>query len=118
MKREKQLRKEMAILGATFTTILLLAGAGLLWVVLDRNDFFLPGVKQGRCIANLERIAHAKAELARDRDLTNGAPITTDQILDYVEGGAHSLKCPAGGTYSINPVGRSPQCSVPGHEMK
>jgi hypothetical protein len=42
----------------------------------------------------------------------------TGQELDtYVRPSFGSLKCPAGGVYTIHSLGEMPTCSIPGHEL-
>ncbi len=69
------------------------------------------------CISNLRQIDAAKQEWA----LQNKKAVTdvpTAQDLDaYLPKGFRSLKCPAGGTYTINAVGEQPICSIPRHAL-
>jgi general secretion pathway protein G len=69
------------------------------------------------CINNLRQIDAAKNEWALENNKTTN-DIPTGQDLDkYIKGGFASLHCPAGGTYTIGPVGQAPTCSVPGHKL-
>lgn len=113
----KVARKNYVWVGYFFTAILAVAAFGVFWIYLDRHAFFCPQVRQARCIGNLERIAAAKAEYAEEYRLTDGAPVTAEQIVEIVEGGWKSLRCPGGGTYTIQPVGTDPQCSEARHQL-
>ena len=71
------------------------------------------------CINNLRQIDAAKNEWALENNKTNGTPVTEADIKPYLKLGAGGSfpKCPAGGTYTIGPVGSVPTCSVPGHKL-
>lgn len=107
----------MARVGTVFTGLIVVVAAGLLWVYLDRHAFFCPQIRQVRCIRNLERIAQAKEQYAQEHQLTNGSPVTAEQIVEVIEGGWTSLRCPGRGAYTIQPVGANPRCSEAGHEL-
>ncbi|MBM3253789.1 MAG: type II secretion system protein [Candidatus Omnitrophica bacterium] len=64
------------------------------------------------CVENLKAIAFAKGEWAMETGAGNGAPLPTDlsEIDAYIKGG--SPVCPSGGTYTYNPIGVNPQCSL------
>ncbi len=111
----KKARKNMAGLGVFFTAFILLALVGLFWSFFDRHGFFIPAVQKKHCLRNLEIVSEAKAEFARDHSLTNGAPITAEQLVDYLEEGWKRLRCPGRGTYAVRPVGEPPACSDPNH---
>jgi len=74
---------------------------------------------QNACINNLRQIDGAKNEWALENGKTNGTPVTEADIKPYLKLKANEdfLKCPAGGTYTIGPVGENPTCSVPGHQL-
>ena len=73
--------------------------------------------KRNRCINQLRMIDSAKEQTAMERHLTDGAVVTGEQISGYLRGGWKGTKCPAGGTYKINAIGKNPECSVPGHKF-
>ncbi len=66
------------------------------------------------CINNLRRIDAAKNVWALEYGKTNGDVPTVDDLKPYLDG---FPVCPSGGTYSINPLGELPTCSVPGHAL-
>jgi hypothetical protein len=74
---------------------------------------------QNACINNLRQIDAAKNEWALENNKTNGTPVTEADIKTYIklDAGGNLPKCPAGGTYTIGPVGDVPTCSVPGHKL-
>lgn len=67
------------------------------------------------CIKNLREIDDAKDQYTMENKLTTGANV---EISDLVSNYLKSMPvCPSGGTYTCNPVGVRPQCSIPGHEL-
>jgi Domain of unknown function (DUF4190) len=68
------------------------------------------------CINNLRQIDDAKQQWAtQNKKETTDTP--TAQELDvYLHRSFTTLKCPAGGVYTINAVGEKPACSIPHHE--
>jgi hypothetical protein len=74
---------------------------------------------QNACINNLRQIDAAKNEWALENNKTNGTPVTEADIKTYIklDASGNLPKCPAGGTYTIGPVGSVPTCSVPGHKL-
>lgn len=71
------------------------------------------------CINNLRQIDGAKQQWALENDKVDDTGITlTSTNLDiYLKPGWAELKCLKGGTYTINPLGQEPTCSIPGHEL-
>ncbi len=70
-----------------------------------------------RCTNNLRMIDAAKEQCALERGLKDGAAVNEMMISKYLLKGKIPV-CPAGGTYTLNPVGKNPTCSIPGHAMK
>ncbi|MGB9587640.1 MAG: prepilin-type N-terminal cleavage/methylation domain-containing protein [Armatimonadota bacterium] len=67
------------------------------------------------CVKNLREIDDAKDQYAMENRLTSGANVEISDLLpQYLKA---TPVCPSGGTYTCNPVGVSPQCSIPGHEL-
>ena len=75
------------------------------------------GGADARCINNLRMIDAAKEQCALERGLKEGATVNQLWISKYLLRGAMPA-CPAGGTYTLNPIGKNPACSTPGHELK
>jgi hypothetical protein len=63
---------------------------------------------------NLRKVESAKDELASEQHLANGALVTEDQIMPFIEGGPGTLKCAQHGKYLFNPIGIQPRCTVHG----
>jgi hypothetical protein len=70
--------------------------------------------QRNACINNLRQLDAAKQEWALENNKTNGDTPTRQDLLPYLR---RWPVCPAGGTYSINPIGEPPTCSVPGHKL-
>jgi hypothetical protein len=69
------------------------------------------------CINNLRQIDGAKQMWALEHRKEQSDTPTPQEIKQYLREGFESFHCPAGGTYSIRPVGEPPTCSIPGHEL-
>jgi general secretion pathway protein G len=69
------------------------------------------------CIKNLRRIEGAKEvwALQNNKD-TNSAP-TMQELTTFFKGATNRIRCPAGGTYSLNRVGVPPTCSIASHDL-
>jgi hypothetical protein len=71
---------------------------------------------------NLQLIAGAKRFVAEQDKLTPGALVSDQKISDYLLGkgdlgtgiAGHGFACPAGGEYTVNPIGFNPTCSIHG----
>ena len=70
---------------------------------------------QSACINNLHWIAGAKELLAKEKGLKPGTRVDNQDVEPYVLDGWRD--CPAGGTYTMNPIGTEPTCSIPGHQL-
>ncbi|MGH7941565.1 MAG: hypothetical protein ACREFR_10900 [Limisphaerales bacterium] len=70
--------------------------------------------QRNACINNLRMIEGAKREWALENSKTNGAIPTKQDLIPFI---GRWPVCPSGGTYSINPVGKPPTCSIPGHKL-
>ena len=68
------------------------------------------------CINNLRLIAGAKEQWALEHSKPAGALLTMADLVPYFKGNA-APTCPAGGIYTLNPVGLAPLCSIPGHAL-
>lgn len=69
------------------------------------------------CINNLRQIDTAKNEWALENHKKNGDTPTQIDLAHYLKNGQFPA-CPAGGTYTINPVGEAPTCSIPKHQLQ
>jgi hypothetical protein len=71
------------------------------------------------CLSNLRIIDGAKQLYVLEHGLKPGDVIPTQEVIERLtELHVWPLKCPSGGTYMINPVGKDPTCSVPGHQLQ
>jgi hypothetical protein len=70
--------------------------------------------QRNACINNLRQLEAAKNEWALENKRHNGDVPTQADLMPYVK---RWPICPAGGTYTINPLGQTPECSVPGHKL-
>jgi len=73
------------------------------------------------CINNLRMIDAAKQEWALENnkpstDTPTQADLTRLKNSQYFKNGRFPT-CPAGGTYTIGPVGEAPTCSIPKHQL-
>jgi hypothetical protein len=75
--------------------------------------------QQNACINNLRQLDAAKNEWALEKGKKEGDVCTAEDLKPYIRLVNGQLpKCPAGGTYTIGPVGENPKCSVPGHSLQ
>jgi competence protein ComGC len=69
------------------------------------------------CINNLRQIDAAKQEWALENNKkATDTPVQTD-LARYLSKKGQFPVCPAGGVYTINPVGEKPTCSIPKHKL-
>ena len=67
------------------------------------------------CINNMKMIDLAKKQSALEHNYPEGTTVPDDQISEQLKpNGLSGLKCPKGGSYTINPIGKAPACSVHG----
>lgn len=78
-----------------------------------------PVAAQNACINNLRLIDTAKQQCAAEHNLKVTETVTAEQLLPYLapSGLKEFPKCPAGGTYTVGPIGFKPTCSIPGHVL-
>lgn len=68
------------------------------------------------CINNLVEIEGAKDRYAIENNKLTGDIVTPTDLAPYFL--KHWKECPGGGTYTINPIGTDPICSLGGdHHM-
>jgi hypothetical protein len=70
------------------------------------------------CVSNLRALDSAKANWALENRKTNGTEPTDSDLFGATKYIREKPTCPAGGTYSIGPVGERPTCTVPEHFMQ
>ena len=69
------------------------------------------------CINNLRQISGAKHAWALENKKENTDIPTAQELDSYLKTGFSSMRCPAGGVYTINSVGEKPVCSLPSHQL-
>jgi len=69
------------------------------------------------CVNNLRVIEGAKQMWALDKKKVETDTPTAQELNSYIPGGFGSLRCPAGGVYTINAAGVEATCSIPGHQL-
>ena len=67
------------------------------------------------CVHNLQWIVGAKDALVHEQGLKPGTIVSTETVAAYVVDGWRN--CPAGGRYTVNPIGKNPTCNIPGHSL-
>ncbi|MBU4199336.1 MAG: DUF4190 domain-containing protein [Verrucomicrobia bacterium] len=70
--------------------------------------------RQNACINNMKQIDAAKEQTELKYNYREGTTVPDNQISEYLKNGLSGLKCPKGGSYSINPTGKAPSCSEHG----
>ena len=68
------------------------------------------------CINNLRLIDGAKQQWALEAQKPPGTLLTPANLTPYMKSNALPV-CPAGGVYTLNPVGLAPICNIPGHAL-
>jgi type II secretory pathway pseudopilin PulG len=76
--------------------------------------------QRNACINNLRQIDGAKEQWALETNADSNSTPSAEDLDDYLRDGFHGLVCPAGGTYTINPLGEDPECSLKseGHTLR
>jgi hypothetical protein len=69
------------------------------------------------CIMNLRQIEGAKQQWALENKKEPTDTPTAQELDKYLHTSFTTLKCPAGGVYTINAVGEKPACFIPQHEL-
>ncbi len=79
---------------------------------------FIGGVHSGPnpqawCFSNLRQIDGAKEQLARERGLTNGTPVSIADISKFMAAG-QEFRCAEHGRYIVNSIGNDARCTFHG----
>jgi hypothetical protein len=70
---------------------------------------------QNACINNLMGIEGAKGMTVQEHGFKLGKIVNQGDLEPYIIGEWQT--CPAGGKYTIGPIGTDPKCSIPGHAL-
>jgi hypothetical protein len=76
-------------------------------------------IQRNVCRAQLQAIADAEARWANETQARRGDVAPADALLRHLKHG-RMPSCPAGGTYTVNPAGTPPACSLGpalGHQL-
>ncbi len=73
-------------------------------------------VATATCINNLRLIDGAKQQWALEHQKPAGSLLTAADLAPYLKTNVLPT-CPAGGVYTLNPVGIPPICNIPGHAL-
>ena len=113
-------RKKIAFGCAVALITLFAAASGAIWK-MDRDHGWWHDCRQ-----NCWLIDDAKRICAEKRGLADGTMVTWQDIQPFLTNSVYWAsqppfssgppKCPAGGTYTLNPVGSWSRCSVPYHQ--
>ncbi len=69
--------------------------------------------RRDTCVSNLHKIDQAKEQWAMETHAAQGATVSMAVLTSgYLKG---SVYCPAGGAYSVQPVGTNPTCTIADH---
>ena len=74
--------------------------------------------QQNFCINHLRHIEAAKESWALSTSKSAGAGVTLNDIKPYLKPLEQNLNCPAGGTVSLQVIGKNATCSAPGHVLQ
>ncbi|NQU39106.1 MAG: hypothetical protein HQ523_04060 [Lentisphaerae bacterium] len=73
--------------------------------------------QQNACIINLRKIEDAKKQWAMAETKSDGDEADVSGVSQYIRGNTIP-SCPAGGVYTVGPLGVSPTCSNPKHMIR
>ena len=72
--------------------------------------------QRNACVSNLRQIQAAKKQWALEKNKTDADTPTREDLEPFLPNKRFPV-CPAGGTYTINPVSQPPECSHEGHSL-
>ncbi|HNT35949.1 MAG TPA: type II secretion system protein [bacterium] len=102
--------------GFTFIEIMVVVGIiGFIVAIAAANYFTARKNAQGyMCTENLAKMHGAKQRWGFENNAEETDVPTFDDILPYLDTkeGQLAIECPAGGTYSLNPLNEVPTCSL------
>ena len=78
-----------------------------------------PRMELKTCVQNMEMLDAAVEQCAVVYEIENGKYAPIDKVSTFIKEGIDSLRCPAGGVYTLGPVmGCGPACSVHGPKIE
>ena len=86
----------------------------------NENEEFHRGriqAQQNACINNLKQFDGATEQWALENKKAVGAVPTFEDLIGDDKYIRRMPQCPAGGQYTLGPVGTPPTCSIPGHQL-
>ena len=95
--------------------VLFVIYCGLAYHYMWRPIFrYHPRYSAHACVNNLRQIDAAINQFALEHGKHTGDPVTFDDITPYIKLDRFGKvpSCPAGGIYTIDPIGTSPTCSL------
>lgn len=110
----------MALAGTVLSgvSLILIPVAGLLAAIAIPNFVKAKQSSQrSACVSNLRTIDGAKAVWALENKKVDGTVPSPDDLFGPGKPMQRLPVCPAGGSYSLSPVGEPPTCTVPGHQF-
>jgi competence protein ComGC len=108
----------IVIVIAAVAVPIVLAVIGLLAAIAIPNFVKARQASQrAACIANLRQIDVAKKMWATQNNKAKGDQPSDSDLFGAEKYIRQNPVCPAGGTYSIGPVGTDPTCTIPGHQL-
>ena len=66
------------------------------------------------CVNNMRMLDSAKEQVAMEKGYVEGRELSEAELDAFISGGLAALQCPRGGSYTLNPLGVEPACSVHG----
>jgi hypothetical protein len=72
--------------------------------------------KANACLSSLRLLEGAKQQWALEKGKPAGAILTSADLAPYLPNNTVPT-CPAGGVYTLNPIGLGPLCNIPGHSL-
>jgi Tfp pilus assembly protein PilE len=66
------------------------------------------------CINNMRMIDAGKEQSALENQYDNGTTVPNGEISKFLQTPVEQMTCVAGGTYTPNPLGSDPECSIHG----
>lgn len=100
---------------AVFGLPVIVAVIGMLAAIAIPNFIKARDTSQhNACLANLRMLSATKEQILVERDFKPGDVIPEQELSKALDRQLDSFACPKGGSYTLNPAGQDPECSVHG----